>query len=1161
MRMRLIGWLLLYLMIAGLTVSCGRKAETAGGTIWRIGNFDYSSSEFSHAHELLQKAQVVYEVGKSTPGKDWPFFQPGSANAGAGARPHPFTIKFNLAGPPKGLYQLKVGLLVEDARLPQLEVQVNGHIPALFYQHPKLNYAGGDREMVVSPIASADTIVADIPDQDLQAGPNTLVLTALNEPSTPDKVIDTGLVYDALELDQDPRQNFDANQISAQVVPTIFYSRAASGLDEQVDVYVRDNSAAQQGQVDLQIGKAKLVQPLSPKWGFGEQLAQFNVPEFAPGTKGEVTVTTGSQSRQFPVALTPAKKWTIFVVPHIHIDVGYTDYQAKVAEVQSRVLDEAIHLIHDHPDFRFSPDGYWAVQQFLAGRRAADQKQLFQLVKENKIFVPPQDASLLTGFPSLETLIRSLYSGFEFNQQHGGSFDYANITDVPSYTWSYASVLAAAGLKYFVAGCDNDNGPIELFSRLNEQSPFWWEGPDGGRILMWYSRSYSQVWSLFGMPPEIDAGQDSLPIFLQAYSHPNYKANAVLVFGTQYENSDLFPQQAELADNWNKVYAYPQLQYSGVAHAMSVIAGQFGASIPVVRGDGGPYWEFGIGSTAYTAAVERETEQRALGAETFSTISSLVNDRVKPEQAELKQAYQNMILYDEHTWGSWGSVSDPKSRETTSQLDVKEAFALNAKRDVNYVLRRSLAAIADTINDPKGTLIVFNPLSWTRSDAVVVDLRKGLEPVDLSTNQPVPYQVIYTSKSYEHIRFMARDVPPVGYKCYALKPVSAEPPAPSASRDRTLENTYYRVVLDPATGSVKSIYDKQLHKELVNTSSPYRFDQYVYVTGGDHEPNRLLEYMSSSPLPQLAVHGSWGGEIVSVDPEPFGTVARLKSVGVNTPEIDTEVILFNHQKKIEFINRVHKKTIYKKEGVYFAFPFAMDHPQFQYDIQNGYVDPARDQMPGAGKEWFSVQHWVACRQDGATVGLVPVDAPLVTLGDIWRGTWPKEFGQRPCTIFSFPMNNYYFTNYAAAQGGKFTYKYVFTSGADLPPAHLSRFGWDAMSPLETDEIIPNDKEISWQGPLASTQDSFLRVDQPNVVLVTWKRAEDQKGTILRFVEIGGKEESVRLKSPLLKISSAWECNAMEVNQQSLPVSADGISFSVKPYQIVTVRVQGTRTLP
>ena len=152
------------------------------------------------------------------------------------------------------------------------------------------------------------------------------------------------------------------------------------------------------------------------------------------------------------MTLSPARKWTLLIVPHEHIDVGYTDYQAKVSEIQSRVLDEAMDMIKEHPDFRYSVDGYWVIQEFLAGRNAGDRQRLLQLVREHKILVPAEYANLLTEFPALETLIRSLYPSYRFDRANGANFDYANITDVPSQSWAYASVLAASGLKYFTSG-------------------------------------------------------------------------------------------------------------------------------------------------------------------------------------------------------------------------------------------------------------------------------------------------------------------------------------------------------------------------------------------------------------------------------------------------------------------------------------------------------------------------------------------------------------------------------------------------------------------------------------------------------------------------------------------------------------------------------------
>ncbi len=1159
------------LRAGGVESRRGRKspsrADSRGpsNVVWRIGSFNQSPSEFNAGKQgpplfgsRYPSDELLYVVGKSRPETDWPAYQEGAEVERPGSRPRPYTIQFNLPKQPSGVYTLKVGLLSETARVARLQVEINGH-RGIFYQRPMLSYTGGDREMVVSPIAAADTITCNFPAQFLRKGTNRLVLTAIDASSASDVEIHSVITYDALELDQNsPQRHHSA--VTSEVVPTVFYMRQGKDLVELVDIYLRHDLAIRQGEVSLLVGTNKYSVDLA-KREFGEQMLEFAITECSRPSKGVVTVKINGRTQRFKVMVNPAKRWNLLVVPHVHVDVGYSDYQEKAAEIQSRELDEAMDLIHAHPDFRFSPDGYWSVRQYLAGRSEEQQKQLFEMVRDKKIFVPTVEASLLTGFPALETLIRSLYPAFDFNQKSGGDANYANITDVPSYSWSYASILSAAGLKYFFSGCDNDNGPILLYGRLNERSPFWWEGPDGGRILMWYSWVYSQLAVLFGgMQGEVVAGRDSIPVFLQAYTRPDYKADAVLVYGTQWENTDLLPGQASLAADWNKIYAYPHIQYSGFAEAMEQIARQFGNTIPVIRGDGGPYWEYGIASTARSAAIERETEQRALAAEKFSTLSSLVNPVRQPEAEALKRMWNSMVLYDEHTWGADRSVSNPKSQEARDQLAIKESFAGDAKRGMDYVLERGLAALADSVYDPAGTLLVFNPLSWPRSGMVEMDLDKGRELVDLATHRTIPYQILATGQSYNHIRFLAPDVPSVGYKAIALKETTLDAPPDPVDRRGTIENAYYRVVLDAKTGAVKSILDKELKKELVNAASPYRFDQYLYVRGGDQTPNRLVEYSSGWPVPELSIRGAGGGRLVSVSEQPFGTVAHLESSGVSTPHIETEIILFNGQKKIEFVNHVHKTEVYTKEAVYFAFPLAMGHPEFSYETQNGSVDPSRDQLPGAGKEWFSVQHWVAADEDGVTAALVPVDASLVCLGDIVRGTWPAKFSPRSGTIFSYIMNNYYFTNYAAGQGGDFNFRYVFTSGKNLSPAYLSRLGREEMSPLELDQITSQDKAINFARPLSSGQGSFLEMRDPGVVLETWKTAEDGKGTILRFLEVAGKESTVGVETPLLDVRAAWMSDALERNQGSLPVSPHGFQFSVRPFQIVTVRLEATANL-
>ncbi|HEX6804675.1 MAG TPA: hypothetical protein VF133_13420 [Terriglobales bacterium] len=129
---------------------------------------------------------------------------------------------------------------------------------------------------------------------------------------------------------------------------------------------------------------------------------------------------------------------------------------------------------------------------------------------------------------------------------------------------------------------------------------------------------------MFSVPPSVANGHDSLPRFLQAFDRPEYKPHTVLLFGTQVGNTDLFPEQAELAREWKQSYAYPRMEYAGLPAAMERIACEMGDSIPVVRGDGGPYWEDGMLANARLTALARESQQRILSGEKFATLSSFL---------------------------------------------------------------------------------------------------------------------------------------------------------------------------------------------------------------------------------------------------------------------------------------------------------------------------------------------------------------------------------------------------------------------------------------------------------------------------------------------------------------------------------------------------------
>jgi len=733
-------------------------------------------------------------------------------------------------------------------------------------------------------------------------------------------------------------------------------------------------------------------------------------------------------------------------------------------------------------------------------------------------------------------------------------------SDVPSYTWSYASVLEALGIKYFSAAANSDRGPILLYGRWNTKAPFWWEGPDGKKVLFWYSRHYWEMGIYFGNPPDITAAYQTVPLLLAPYLRPGYRSDSVIVYGSQQENTDLYTQQASFAKDWNEKYAYPKMEYSGFYDAMKKIAAPFGEDIPTVRGDGGPYWEDGIASTAELSAIERRTESRAPSAEQLATVSSLANPLMAPDKERLNRMWRDMVLMDEHTWTSHDSVSDPTSDETAIQSAVKKRYVTEASSIVDFVAKNSMANLADSISAGRRSVIVFNTLNWKRSGAVTFDLHHGDEVVDSTTGETVPMETVNNGNALSSVRFVAHDVPGNGYKVFEIRKGTATS-EPKAMASTVLENSFYRVTLDPSTGAVQSIFDKELKKELVNQGSPYRFGQYVYVAGGDKQPNSMQTFRMVPISPQLQVTGAHGGRLISSVHTLDGWVARMESTDVNTPKVRAEIRLPEHEKKIEFVEDITKQKVLTKEAVYFAFPFAMEHPEFSYEIQNGVVNPAKDMYPGAGHEWFSVQHWVSVQQNGVSGSVMPLDAGLVTLGDIYRGLWPTKFADRTGTIFSYAMNNTWHTNYDAGQGGETELRYVVTSAPSTDPVALSRMGWEEATPLESDEVTHQDKAVDSERTLNGKQGRFLEIDDPNVVVEAWKSAEDGKGTILRLLDLGNAERTVSIRTPLLNLSSAVETDAVERDQHALPLDgAHGFRVIVHPHEIVTVRMLATESI-
>ena len=297
--------------------------EPNAALVFRIGAFDRSSIEFASGNP---KAPVKFLVGQSDPSKDWYQTQPAVLSSALGANAvdmaaAPRTIVFSIPSETAS-YKLHLSFLIESASVPALRVDVNGK-HGLFYLHPELEYSNGDQGDSFYPAYSHADLEFWIPAGLLRQGENSIALQAVEEADR--QVPDAGLTYDAIELDRAPAGR-DSPLLSAEIRPTIFFQQQNSALQEIIDAFIHfERPLGQGGIAELTIEGKKYEKPLSGDEDFGEEKLEFQVAEFPAKTQARLVWNANGHPEHLEQSIDPKKKWTLLLVPHIHVDVGYSD--------------------------------------------------------------------------------------------------------------------------------------------------------------------------------------------------------------------------------------------------------------------------------------------------------------------------------------------------------------------------------------------------------------------------------------------------------------------------------------------------------------------------------------------------------------------------------------------------------------------------------------------------------------------------------------------------------------------------------------------------------------------------------------------------------------------------------------------------------------------
>ena len=895
--------------------------------------------------------------------------------------------------------------------------------------------------------------------------------------------------------------------------------------------------------------KTKTVAELA----MGSQYVDLEVPLLTAANPVTVRIETPAEQWDFgPFTLQPPRQWTVYLTQHAHTDIGYTRPQTEILPEHLRYIDYALDycdLTDSYPDdarFRWTCETSWAVREYLKGRPAKQIERLKKRVGEGRIEICGLmlNMSEIATESSLAALLRPLR---EMKDDFGFRVHTAMQNDVNGAGWCLVDYFSDIGIRSLTMGINRTRSLLPF----DKPTTFWWESPSGKRVLAYRADHYhlGNVWKIH--EGNLDKFKPYLDKYLLSLEKRGYPFDGISVQFSGYHTDNSPPAviECDLVKAWNEQFAWPKLRLSTAQEFPAYVAKEHGHELPVHRQAWPDWWTDGFGSAARETAAARETETSMQVNHGLLAMASILGAQISPKTMQRAGAIQdNLLFYHEHTYGAAESIDDPLAENTQVQWAEKGAYAWTAVKDSNLLREEAFGLLQDFL--PRAevpTLAVCNTLNWPRSGLVRVFIDHEMLPPDrqfriLDGAQPVPVQAMERRADGTYWALWVHEVPPLGYKILRIETSDQARAKETPGADSPLlENEFYKLVLDSDKGAIKSLVDKETSQELVDPNAAWGLGQCIYET----MPNRR------NLKPDLFTRTSVRN--VKVKPGAAGPIwksliftADLDGCATNNG-VRAEIRLYDTEKRVELRYALRKLPIPSPEAVYVALPFQSPNSQILYEAQGGCVTPGDDQIPGSSSDWQTLQSFIAIRSADGQIVTGSAQSPLVQLGDFNLGKWqPVTRVERP-HVYSWVMNNYWFTNFRTEQEGEFKFHYYLTSTKDPSRTFATRFGWGSRTPLVT-RVLPPVKTGAGREPKKL---SALAVTPSNLLIVEACPTRSGDGIVLHLRELEGKPVTIT-EAEVLAAAGIRRADEVNVLEEVVQPGIESLTF--KPYEVKFLRL-------
>jgi alpha-mannosidase len=811
------------------------------------------------------------------------------------------------------------------------------------------------------------------------------------------------------------------------------------------------------------------------------------------------------------------KEYKAHVTGYAHIDMAWLwRWEESTYDIMFNTFSNQLKLMEVHPEFTFAQDQA-VVYEMMEKFYPEISQGIRQRVRTGQ-WIPVSSTWSQTdeNMPDGESLVRQFLYGQKATRERFGRYvRVAWQPDVFGHPASMPQIARKAGIEWYLFGRPQvpSRPPI-----------FWWQSPDGSRVLGynppgWYTQEVNHENFTVKLRNEADrAGvKDMLVLFGQGDHgggpNPNDLAHLAALRSSPHD---------------------VQIKFTNVENYFELLlAGK--QDFPVWAGEHNPVFE-----GCYTTQVEmkrhnRQAEQLLLAAEKMSEWARFGNYRDYFPSRDLGEAWKLTLLNQTHDLLP-GSGIGPIYKDAAKQYD--EIFE-RGQRALNFSLQ-SLGLQLDTRGDGI-PLVVYNTQSWDRTDLVTAELAGLALPRQMvvrAGDEVVPVQILKPAardgaRERATIAFVA-SVPQMGLKLYRILPAPAAPPpaVQAGLKPRPfLENEFLRVEVNPATGNIARVYDKQAQREalreggaflvaLEDTAEQARKDpSYVGsawnlgLTGVKweiHKPERIEVTESGPARATLRVVRRFRDSIFT---EEISLTAKV-------PRVDVE-------SSADF----YERSTFIKAG----FPVAVGGSlatEIPYGVQE---HPQTGQETVMGK-WVDISdssYGVAILNNGRH----GFDAQDNTIRiSVIRGPWGPD---------------------PRADEGHHTFGYaIYPHRGGWREGKVQRQALSFNAPLlALQEPVHHSPQEQWAGKSGGlpSPTSFIKVASDHVLLTAMKQMEGFYDTdaILRFYESEGREGNVAIELPF-KVR-ATETDLLE---ETIAPAGEGarIEFKMKPWEIKTLRL-------